>query len=503
MYTEGNDLNISHYSICFPVAFRAESGIIDKYFADVKVTEDYINCKNSFVTELNSAVVKHNRHNNLLVAPRIESCLYGEKDCQNYACRCLRLASVFHDDYLIDNKIMQVSLGRADVAYTYAENDNTESINFAINLILHITNEDPTTKSESNKINYNTQLIFEVHDNGTNAQRLIFLKHLFYKRSLKCAISYGNKATEQISITDWANNIIYDLIDSFANKRTKENNRYSHFCFDSSFAEINIDTDEEVSGIYKNHSNELCGVLMANEEYKFLSEKYVDESLESQWGCYESSLYYFLNGSVLNVRSKFKEAYYTQSLTKCFAKYKRQDDSSNKYIDRTEANNCIAGLKDVVLYLYLDCNKKRFVLQEAIDDATKILKSRSLSDIQKRQNKINTIISTYPHGAIGRFTLDQRMVSMFYIESLSESLRDCNGRMSALVESLHNKRLNRIIIALTTVTVLIPLGIFAVEQGWIDADIAKLTLTKCLILAALIMPSVAIYKMRDRFKLKK
>ncbi len=308
-----------------------------------------------------------------------------------------------------------MSLGRADVAYTYTENGEPENINFAINLILHITNEDPATKSESNKTNYNTQLIFEVHDKGANAKRLIFLNHLFYKRSLKCAITYGGKSYEPTSITDWANNIVYDLIDSFANKRTNEDNRNHHFCFDSSFAEINIDTDEKVSDIYTRHSNEFSGVLTANEEYKFLSDKYVDDTLKAQWGCYDSSQYYFLNGSVLNVRSKHKELDYTKYLTKYLDKYKRQPDGANKYIDRTKANNCIAGLKDVVLYLYLDCNKKRFILHEAIDDATKILKSRSSSDIQSRQNKINSIISTYPHGAIGRFTLDQCMVSMFYI----------------------------------------------------------------------------------------
>lgn len=64
-----DDLKISHYSICFPIAFRVNNTFINEYFTKLKADpdEDYIRWKRDFTTKLDSAIVRYKRSSGLLV----------------------------------------------------------------------------------------------------------------------------------------------------------------------------------------------------------------------------------------------------------------------------------------------------------------------------------------------------------------------------------------------------------------------------------------------------
>lgn len=473
-------LNIKNSSICFAVPFRLDDTSIMRQYFETAAKGDYLEAKETFLKEFNCKVKK----------PTAAKCINCENcpdevfgDYKNYACRCLRLSNKFHDDYKADDKVLQVSLGQTRVIYRapiigikkfnkkYFKLSSIDSAagyscSFKVKVILHITCDEKFEKSTGNgdkkcnyadDIKYGVQLLFIVDDAGKSVNDIIFTKHLFYKNGLKCEINGVRQ-----SILQWATGIRDNIITQF--KDGNSSSSIKNLRFDSSFAEVSV--EDNMNDLHQNHHREICGMLTSNEEYPYITDDYTSKTLATKWQCYGSSQHYFLSNNILNIRNDDAEKLSDEYVCEWFVKYTRDDEDRivNKYIDRTLAENCIVGLKDILLFDYLDFNKKRFVLLEAIDRSARLFLSNSddvsFEDIQLNQNVMNSIIAAYPHDAIGRGTLNKCLEIAFNITKLSEELKEYYARSSSLIESKYNKNTNDLVVNISIVAVVVTIGLF-------------------------------------------
>lgn len=387
-----------------------------------------------------------------------------EEEKNNYKsrflCHCFSVAEKFLDDKDHGNHALQFFLGKYEISYRYLDTKNRiKDFTFNICFSLH-----SWLRKYNTKLEIETNILLHISFEKLSAEDIIFMKHLFYKKKLKCYID-----NENISIMDWVVNKLKD-IDKIINPIGDKNiyDPYEDFRFDNSLLELYpLEMKEE--DLHLNAVNYgdkyaalLYGLITSDESWKFIDEQEAVKRLKTKWSLRPFKCVYFIrsNGLILNTPGLARE--HVDNQLAIFHRYQYDNTegrTSQKYIEYCKLQPCVSGVKSMILFTFQDVSYQKRMITRAIkkvDNAlsdTKTNKSTRAKELRKHQNNLFKLIERNTFGASEMVNIQSLLVNSSSFPQLIEHLKEKYNRTVILLENENAERTNKIIRILTYCTV--------------------------------------------------
>ena len=296
-------------------------------------------------------------------------------------CHCFSISRKFHDDRSKNIPRIELFLGTYKVCYELQDPDNT--FVFYIDLSLLLSNEDGV---ECGYLVFNISLesIIDnliIPNGGNSLDRIIFLKHLFYKNSLKCCFDDGKS---RISIQDWAENILYSILKEFGIKKynksignyviSDKKNNVTGAAFRYSIVELynivdssnNLIPVSDIDYLLRKYENQLYGLLVSDEGWRFMPFNSSNYKLsKSYWASRSFITSFFLghNALFINQYSQADNIRFPEAAKKWYDNYKQTDehDYYSKYVG---LRPCVPGIASLTFFSFLNAIAKELKIEK-------------------------------------------------------------------------------------------------------------------------------------------
>lgn len=351
-------------------------------------TQHYERAKQHLLTILHpkfpNADLYFNGISKILNGERVSQCTEEGHTYQGRnLCKCFSVCRKFHDDNSMYIPRIEIYLGSYQIDYN--TNVADEHFSFTVDSLLLLSNE------KDNECGY---LIFtssldsieqNLFENINPLDKLIFIKHLFYKSRLKCNISTNHDEYHHISIQHWADRYINLLIEQLEIHSSNAVNNYTlknpengeeGTAFSYSIielnnikaigeenAEISIDSIETFKQQYV---TQLYGLLVSDEGWRNVAKDEILPQFDNNhWASRKHTCSFFFGHSALVINQTDVQV---NNAKQWFAKY-HEFDSGNAttescfYQDYVTIRPCIPGVKSLTLFPFMKAIYKKMMLE--------------------------------------------------------------------------------------------------------------------------------------------
>lgn len=273
-------------------------------------------------------------------------------------CQCFAVSRKFHDDASQDTPRLEVYLGSYPVLY---KNGDQDVIRFTIDAMLLLTKEREQNGTSAGFVLFNIHLNLDKNSEDCCCQgtdKFIFVKHLFYKNSLKCIIN--NDENNPISLQKWTEHYLQNLFSILKIDYSKAINDYvtKEGAFKYSLIELTLQGRETskiiLQDIQENYTQKIYGLLVGDEGWRYFPRS---EVKYSHWSSREHSCSFFLdhNALIINV----EDEKYNSSAKDWFKNY------PELYHSYTDLKPCFPGVSSLTFDAYVKTVYKEMILVKA------------------------------------------------------------------------------------------------------------------------------------------
>ncbi len=413
-------------------------------------------------------------------------------------CHCFSVSRKFHDDKSHNIPRLEISLGTYDVHYSIPESENF--FDFCFDSLLLLSNE---KGAECGYLVFNISLksIKEKGFGSNNSlDNIIFLKHLFYKNSLKCDI--GDK--RDISIQNWTDKYVRSLLDAlgiYHHRRAlgkdvlnDDEKSVVGAAFRYSIVEINNIVDSagkpillwDVEDKLRKYQRQLFGLMVSDEGWRFLSDKIIQRKFDqNNWASRGFMMTLFLGHSALIINQYNDEEHNSHDdySVKWYNNYLQSKDNSY-YPEYIKLRPCVPGIASLTFFSYLNAISKELKLEKAND----ISFSKTLNE-EEKYNKLSTALQKHSMSLDEIKNVDDCICAQFGIPT---ALKELQERYQREANNVQNKK----VVNLTHVTAIISIAAYVIAFFAISLTGSVYQRTLCLskwIIGAAVFIPIIIY----------
>ncbi len=378
-----------------------------------------------------------------------------------FLCHCVSVSKKFLDDENHGNLALQFSLGRYPITYSYKQGKTTRQVSFDIFLTIH------SRAVHQGSEDIQTHLLLHIPFKNQSTDDIIFLKHLFYKKKLQCAIA-GEE--EKKDLKGWASERLKQ-VDKIINRKKTSG---LVFQSDNSLLEVSpvgIDPKKcgckDVKSFGEEHAGLIYGLLTSDEGWGFIDEQEAKNRTNIKWSLRPFECYFFIysNCLILNFDPEHKSESYKKSEIDLFKKYQytnSENQESQKYTEYCRIAPCIAGVKSMLLFTFQELAYKKMKIISAINRSDDLLNKAGSQNSPKLVKELRTHqyylfkeIDQNVFGAPEMLNVQSILANGFGIPGLVEQLKEKYNRTVVVLENEHETKNNNIIRWLTIATICI------------------------------------------------
>lgn len=379
-------------------------------------------------------------------------------------CRALSLCRKFHEDSAQDTPRLEVFLGRYPVEYTSKNKERNEEyyFKFALDIILLLKCKDE--EDNENKRGYivlnisipsiksNIPILAEEDD----LDRLIFLKHLFYKNHMTCRVSNAN---QNESLQNWVTAFLKSLFKILKLDYNTAINKYvKTAAFRYSIIELkNVRTKNEqnpdvfvsnIEDFKRRYINQLYGLLVSDEGWRNISPKELKRRfVNNHWSTRTHTCSFFYEHSALiisqNRLANSHDNTHHLEYKQWFENYSNED-----YAKYFALNPCIPGIMTLSFDAFLGAIDKEATL-EAVQDTL------SATNVESNVQSIDHLLQTYSMLLDEIQTLEDCICRQFGIREKIDSIRQRYTRDATSVQNNKLYLLTQVTVSLSLASVVI------------------------------------------------
>lgn len=376
-------------------------------------------------------------------------------------CRGLSISRRFHDDQSQNTPRFDIYLGSYNVSYTSISNNLDFSFVIDASLLL-------TTEKDGKKVGYVMYniLLSSIQDNLIIAQdneldKIIFVKHLFYKNKLKCKIEVRNKSKNIIksyplfSLQEWTTEVF--LKELFATLKISSKiylNEYvyKNGAFRYSIIELdNVKDNSSLGNIIQierdkdQYLNQIYGLLVGDEGWRFFPEKEISRKYNF-WSSRNFTYSFFIEHNALIIKQRDDK--YIQASCEWFEHYPNEG-----YHEYPLLKTCIPGVSSLTFDAFLTSIYKEFI----IESAEKQYKNRDYNPEDKLR-ELDHLLQNYSMSLDEIKNVEDIICSQFDIPSKLQNIQQLYIRQANNVKNKANNDQNDNIQILTKITLTISLA---------------------------------------------
>ena len=436
-----------------------------------------------------------------------DSCIYKSENYQGkYLCTCFSTAAKFHDDISQTDATAQFYLDHYQVKYQKDE----YQIEFEFDIFLYIN------QKEEEKIGY---IVIEIDLNNRHPEDLIFIKHLFYKRTLPVTLykkegTLLHKEEDHTNMQKWILKYLSQIGKVVTINHKKSFPPYiENGAFRYSLIELQeivhpitqkpLDLDfNELERIQVEYGHLIYGMLLSDEGWRHIPEKVIKKRLESHWftRTYICSFFLNTNGLIFNLKHTTKGREYAKYGKDWFKKYvDHNNNKESKYEKYVTMDSCVTGIDGLILFAFLKCIAKQIHIENNHEIIT-LPKNQSIRSSVKQIYKLQKNLDHFakilnsPSFKLGEIeSMEYIIHAQFGIISQIQQIKEIYQSQSNNLHFQYEKLTNKVIKRLTIYTVMIG----AIQLFWAVGaspvgDSVRTTLGQYIILKDLIFYIVII-----------
>lgn len=474
-------------SLAFIIPFSLNNECQKLFFDGLKekaTSEDCYKIKNKIVEQIRQlqGLFSHASTYYENYARCKENCpCYDEKDNKSNdepqrrsLCRGLSISRNFHDDQAQDTPRFDVFLGTYNVLYRPTSSNSDFSFHIDASLLL-------TTENNGDKMGYVlfNILLSSIRDNliiakDNELDKLIFVKHLFYKNKLKCIIDNHNQPKDSdepyqlLSLQEWTTGVflpeLFDSLkmsykdnhlDEYVNKYVNNNGAFRYSIIeldnvrDGSPQEnvINIEIDKKI------YANQIYGLLVGDEGWRFFPKKEISHKC-AYWSSRNFTYSFFIEHNALIIKQYDEK--YIQSSGEWFKHYPNEG-----YHEYPLLKTCIPGVSSLTFDAFLTSVYKEFIIERAEDQYKKC--GNNPDDKLKEEDKLKDLeilLQNYSMSLDEIKNVEDIICSQFDVPFKLRNIQQLYQRQANNVKNEANRDQNTNIQKLTKITLNISLATF-------------------------------------------
>jgi len=380
-------------------------------------------------------------------------------------CQALSLCRKFHEDSFQDTPRLEVFLGRYPMEYVSKEKEREGGehyFRFTIDALLLLKGKQEDKGDERGYVVLNISIPsiitnFPVFDTANDLDRIIFLKHLFYKKNLNCKVSRIN--SEESSLQDWFTAYIQSLFKILRLDYDTAINKYvKSAAFRYSIIELkNVRTRNQLSHqvsvsnieVFKQHYiNQIYGLLVSDEGWRNISSKELERRLvNNHWSTRSHTCSFFYEHSALII-SQYSSANnhdntHRQENLEWFADYSNEDYSKIFSLDP-----CLPGIMTLSFDAFLGAIEKESTL-ETVEETL------SDTNVESNVQSIDRLLQTHSMSLDEIQTLEDCICRQFGIREKIDSIRQRYTRDATSVQNNKLYLLTQVTVSLSLASVVI------------------------------------------------
>lgn len=425
-------------------------------------------------------------------------------------CYCLSVSRKFHDDKSHNIPRLEISLGTYHVHYGISE--KKVCFDFCFDTLLLLSNEDG---AECGYLVLNISLK-SIKEKGfglkNSLDNIIFLKHLFYKSSLKCDID----DKRDISIQNWTDQYVRCLLDAlgiFRHDRAlgKDVLNDDEKCvigaaFRYSILEINNIVDSagkpillwDIKDKLRKYQRQLYGLMVSDEGWRFLSDKIVQRRFaRNNWASRGFMMTIFLGHSALIINQYNDEEHNSHDdySVKWYNNY-LQSEENYYYPEYIKLRPCIPGIASLTFFSFLNAISKELKLEKAND----ISISKGLSE-EEKYKKLTSALQKHSMSLDEIHTVDDCVCAQFGIPTAIKELQERYQREANNVQNKKVVNLTHVTAIISIVAYLVAAFAISVTDSFVAHSLKEsIYILFFIMLLPIITYSFLVFRLGDRIK---
>lgn len=316
-------------------------------------------------------------------------------------CSCLETNNKFHDDASQKALRTEMFLGNYTAVYEYAENSNTVSFSFGLDIYLSINKEDNAcflilkTGLES----FKNDGLFKSSGDDYITDAIIFWKHIFYKDRLEVRID----GDDPIPLRKWTTKYLATIHSALGIDTTPNIDEKNGIFFSYSIIELDnvqeskdgkIISMRDIDSFMDDYSHHLYGLLVSDEGWKYVPDKYIEGKFKDRYHSSRDHVYSFFighNAIVINQWNAEGCSAYRQFGTDWFEKY-NQDGQGFAYSKYFNMTPCIPGLENHLMQIFMKSIYKNVMLERVMNHKEK---ETSIKELEKNIEKLTVVLESH------------------------------------------------------------------------------------------------------------
>ena len=372
-------------------------------------------------------------------------------------CNALSISRKFHEDSSQNIPRIEVFLGSYPVKYNCCEKSILE---FNMDLFLLLNGKE---RNECGyvviKISLNS-ILNNTNENGV-LDRIILLKHLFYKSRMKCKIGNQEFSQSPQSLQQWMTEYLQALFevlkldyDSSVNNYVKEAAfRYSLLELDNITISQNANSYaflNDINKFIRLYVNQLYGLLVSDEGWTaYPKEELLKKFKDNYWSSrsHTCSFFYEHNALVINQYKSSEYVDYQNKFTEWYNQYVDADEKQLQvYQDYISLKPCIPGVSSLTFDAFLNAIYKDMQIERTHE---------MLADNNAERNvqALDRLLQSYSMSLDEIKSLEDIICNQFSINEKLKNLQERYHRETASVQDSKLYMLTQVTVSLSLVSV--------------------------------------------------